>query len=68
LGPTIDLLSTWRELGIVLVGWFPPGSGFLTENGDTLGKDDFRHNKPRYSVDNLEVPVNVEFKPNCLPT
>lgn len=48
-----DLLPTLRELGIALVGWSPLGSGFLTGTVNSLDKNDFRQNNPRYAGENL---------------
>ena len=48
-----SLLPTLRELGIALVPWSPLGGGFLTGTVTQLGKEDFRHNNPKYSGDNL---------------
>lgn len=47
------LLPTLRELGIALVGWSPLGSGFLTGTVNSLEKNDFRQNNPRYAGENL---------------
>lgn len=47
------LLPTLRQLGIALVPWSPLGAGFLTGTVDSLGKDDFRQNNPRYAGENL---------------
>lgn len=51
----VDLLPTLRELGIALVCWAPLGSGFLSGTVSSLGKDDFRHNNPRFAGQNLRV-------------
>ncbi|MEW9553735.1 aldo/keto reductase [Nonomuraea sp. NPDC050783] len=49
-----DLLAAARELGVGLVAWSPLGNGFLTGTVETLsGEDDFRHNAPRFSAENL---------------
>jgi aryl-alcohol dehydrogenase-like predicted oxidoreductase len=47
------LLPTLRELGIALVGWSPLGSGFLTGTVESLDKNDFRQNNPRFAGENL---------------
>lgn len=49
----MTLLPTLRELGIALVGWSPLGSGFLTGTVESLNKDDFRRNNPRFTGENL---------------
>lgn len=48
-----DLLPTLRQLGIALVGWSPLGSGFFTGTVNSLDKNDFRQNNPRYAGGNL---------------
>lgn len=48
-----SLLPTLRKLGISLVPWSPLGGGFLTGTVSQLGKEDFRHNNPKYSGENL---------------
>lgn len=50
----VDLLPTLRELGIALVCWAPLGSGFLSGTVSSLSKDDFRHNNPRFTGENLQ--------------
>jgi aryl-alcohol dehydrogenase-like predicted oxidoreductase len=49
----MTLLPTLRELGIALVAWSPLGSGFLTGTINSLDKDDFRRNNPRFAGENL---------------
>ncbi len=55
-----EILPTCRELGIGFVPYSPLGRGFLAGNIrsiDDLPPDDWRHNDPRYSPDNL--PKNL---------
>ncbi|MGN9843546.1 aldo/keto reductase [Nonomuraea sp. H19] len=47
------LLATARELGVGIVAWSPLGTGFLTGTVQSLGENDFRHNAPRFSAENL---------------
>ena len=47
-----DLLPTARELGAALVAWGPLGNGFLA-GAPAIGKNDFRHNAPRFQPENL---------------
>ncbi|MFZ0613590.1 MAG: aldo/keto reductase [Desulfobacterales bacterium] len=47
------LLPTLRELGIALVAWSPLGSGFLTGTVNSLARNDFRRNNPRFTGENL---------------
>lgn len=53
-----DVLPTLLELGIGFVPWAPLGSGFLTGQVTTLGKDDFRNRHPRYQGNNLQQNVD----------
>ncbi|GAB2948395.1 aldo/keto reductase [Nonomuraea fastidiosa] len=48
-----ELLAATRELGVGIVAWSPLGNGFLTGTVTELGVDDFRHNAPRFSAENL---------------
>jgi aryl-alcohol dehydrogenase-like predicted oxidoreductase len=48
-----DLLAIARELGVGIVAWSPLGTGFLTGTVRSLGENDFRHNAPRFSAENL---------------
>jgi aryl-alcohol dehydrogenase-like predicted oxidoreductase len=52
------LLPTLRELGIALVCWSPLGSGFLTGTVNSLEKNDFRQNNPRYAGENLAANLD----------
>ncbi|MGW0484751.1 aldo/keto reductase [Nonomuraea sp. NPDC003214] len=47
------LLRTAGELGVGIVAWSPLGNGFLTGTVQQLGENDFRHNAPRFSAENL---------------
>lgn len=56
------ILETCRELGIGFVPYSPLGRGFLTgtiRSLDELPADDWRHNDPRYSPENL--PANLKI-------
>ena len=55
-----EILPTCRELGIGFVPYSPLGRGFLAggiSSLDDLAPDDWRHNDPRYSPENL--PKNL---------
>ena len=55
-----EILPTCRELGIGFVPYSPLGRGFLAggiSSLDDLARDDWRHNDPRYSPENL--PKNL---------
>jgi aryl-alcohol dehydrogenase-like predicted oxidoreductase len=55
-----EILPTCRELGIGFVPYSPLGRGFLAggiRSLDDIAPDDWRHNDPRYSPDNL--PKNL---------
>ena len=55
-----EILPTCRELGIGFVPYSPLGRGFLAGGISSLGDlapDDWRHNDPRYSPENL--PKNL---------
>jgi aryl-alcohol dehydrogenase-like predicted oxidoreductase len=55
-----EILPTCRELGIGFVPYSPLGRGFLAggiRKADDLPADDWRHNDPRYSPENL--PKNL---------
>jgi aryl-alcohol dehydrogenase-like predicted oxidoreductase len=50
--PKVALLKACRDLGIALVGYSPPGRGFLTgqiKSRNDLADDDFRKMLPRFS-------------------
>jgi len=54
--PEGDILDTCRELGIGFVPFSPLGRGFLTgtiRKPEDFGADDFRHNIPRFSAENM---------------
>ncbi|KAF3919329.1 hypothetical protein ABW21_db0202216 [Orbilia brochopaga] len=58
--PTLDILSTCRELGIAIVSYSPLGRGFLTgryRSRDDFEEGDFRSMSPRYSEENF--PKNL---------
>lgn len=54
--PEGDILDTCRALGIGFVPFSPLGRGFLTgkiRKPEDFGADDFRHNIPRFSAQNM---------------
>ncbi|NRQ37255.1 aldo/keto reductase [Nonomuraea sp. NN258] len=57
-----ELVAAARELGVGIVAWSPLGTGFLTGTVQSLGTDDFRHNAPRFSAENL-AGNNDRFAP-----
>ncbi|MFM9977611.1 MAG: aldo/keto reductase [Sphingomonadaceae bacterium] len=57
-----EILPTCRELGIGFVPYSPLGRGFLAggiTSLDQLPKNDWRHNDPRYSAENLPQNLKV---------
>ena len=57
-----DIIPTCRELGIGFIPYSPLGRGFLAggiTSLDQLPADDWRHNDPRYSAENLPKNLKV---------
>lgn len=50
----LDILPFLKDHNIALVPWSPLGSGFLTGTLQQLPEDDFRHNNPKFSKQNLQ--------------
>jgi aryl-alcohol dehydrogenase-like predicted oxidoreductase len=56
------VLPTARRLGVGIVPYCPLGRGFLTgrfSSPDTLTRDDFRHESPRFQAENLRHNLGI---------
>ncbi|WP_022851304.1 aldo/keto reductase [Limisalsivibrio acetivorans] len=60
-----EILDTCRELGIGIVPYSPLGRGFLTgaiKSQDSLDKDDFRRQNPRFSEESMKANLKLVEK------
>lgn len=75
--PEQEIIPTLEELGIGLVPFSPLGKGYLTGNfnaNSKFGKDDLRHNLPRFASDALAANQaivgllkEIAFEKNATP-
>jgi len=65
------VLPTVRELGIGFVPYSPLGRGFLTgriQSIDTLDRDDYRRNSPRFQGENFQKNLRLVDEINTIAT